>query len=103
MSFVTTQPQSLIATATALAGIGSTMSAHNAAAAAPITGVIPPAADEVSAMTVAHLATHAQNYQAVSAQAAAIHEQFVAVLMSNAHSYADTETANAVTAALGAV
>ncbi len=103
MSFVIAQPQILITTATTLAGIGSVMSAHNAAAAAPITGVIPPAADEVSALTVAHLANHAQSYQAVSAQAAAIHDQFVAMLTSNAHAYADTEMANAVTAALGAV
>ena len=51
MSFVTTQPEALSAAATSLAGIGTTMSAQNAAVAAPTTGVIPAAADEVSALT----------------------------------------------------
>jgi hypothetical protein len=101
MSFVTTQPELLVTTAGALAGAGSAMSAQNAAAAAPTTGVLAPAADEVSAQTVAQLTAHAQNYQTVSAQAAAFHEQFVAMLTSSAHSYADTEAANVIAAALG--
>ncbi|MDT5086708.1 MAG: hypothetical protein QOJ61_3751, partial [Mycobacterium sp.] len=41
MSFVTTQPEALTATAANLAGIGTTMSAQNSAAAAPTTGVVP--------------------------------------------------------------
>ena len=77
MSFVTTQPEALSSAATALGGIGSSFSAQNAAAAAPTTGVVPAAADEVSALTAAQFAAHAQLYQAVAAQAAAIHEQFV--------------------------
>ncbi|HZE17059.1 MAG TPA: PE family protein, partial [Mycobacterium sp.] len=40
MSFVTTQPEALTSAAGALQGIGSSMSAQNAAAAAPTTGVI---------------------------------------------------------------
>lgn len=103
MSFVTTQPESLITTASTLAALGSALNAHNAAAAAPTTGVIAPAADEVSAQTAASLAGHAQNYQAVSAQAAALHQQFVARLTSNANSYADTEAANVIVAGLGGV
>lgn len=103
MSFVTTQPEMLITTAGTLAGLGSALSAHNAAAAAPTTGVIAPATDEVSAQTAASLAGHAQTYQAVSAQAAAIHQQFVATLTSNANSYADTEAANVIVASLGGV
>ena len=74
MSFVTTQPEALSAAATSLGGIGAGLNAQNAAAAAPTTGVIPAAADEVSALTAAQFAAHAQLYQAVSAQAAAIHE-----------------------------
>ena len=50
MSFVTTQPEALAATAANLAGVGAMMSAQNAAAAAPTTGVLPAAADEVSAL-----------------------------------------------------
>jgi hypothetical protein len=103
MSFVTTQPEALITTAGTLAALGSVLSAHNAAAAAPTTGVVAPASDEVSAQTAASLAGHAQNYQAVSAQAAAIHQQFVAMLTSNANSYADAEAVNVIVASLGGV
>ena len=71
------------------------MNAQNAAAAAPTTGVVPAAADEVSALTAAQFAAHAQMYQAVSAQAAAIHEQFVNTLTTSSGSYAATEAANA--------
>ncbi len=98
MSFVSTQPEALTAAACTLQGIGSSMSAQNAAAAAPTTGVVPAAADEVSALTAAQFATHAQMYQAVSAQAAAIHEMFVNTLATSAGSYAATEAANAIAA-----
>jgi hypothetical protein len=98
MSFVTTQPEALSAAATSLQGIGSTINAQNAAAAAPTTGVVPAAADEVSALTAAQFAAHAQLYQAVSAQAAAIHEAFVNTLGTSAGSYATTEAANAAAA-----
>jgi len=98
MSFVTTQPEALAAAAGALQGIGSTMSAQNAAAAAPTTGVVPAAADEVSALTAAQFAAHAQMYQAVSAQAAAIHELFVNTLHLSSRSYGLTEAANAAAA-----
>jgi PE family len=98
MSFVTTQPEALSAAATSLAGIGSTLSAQNAAAATPTTGVIPAAADEVSALTASQFAVHAQMYQAVSAQAEAIHQLFVSTLGTSATSYAATEVANAIAA-----
>ena len=98
MSFVTTQPELLTAAAGNLQGIGSAMAAGNAAAAAPTTGVVPAAADEVSALTAAQFAAHAQMYQAVSAQAAAIHEMFVNTLGTSAGSYAATEAANAAAA-----
>ncbi len=98
MSFVSGQPEALTAAAGTLQGIGSSMSAQNAAAAAPTTGVVPAAADEVSALTAAQFATHAQMYQAVSAQAAAIHEMFVNTLATSAGSYAATEAANAIAA-----
>jgi hypothetical protein len=98
MSFVSTQPEALTAAAGTLQGIGSSMSAQNAAASAPTTAVVPAAADEVSALTAAHFATHAQMYQAVSAQAAAIHETFVNTLATSAGSYAATEAANAIAA-----
>jgi PE family len=95
MSFMTAQPEALAAAAGTLQGIGSTLSAQNAAAEAPTTGVVPAAADQVSALTAAQFAAHAQMYQAVSAQAAAIHEQFVNTLGISSGSYAATEAANA--------
>jgi hypothetical protein len=96
MSFVTTQPEMLAAAANQLQGVGTAIAAQNAAVAAPTTGVIPAAADEVSALTAAQFASHAQMYQTVSAQAAAMHEMFVRVLSASAGSYATTEAANAV-------
>ena len=67
--------------ATSVNGVGGhvarywlVLSAQNAAAAAPTTGVVPAAADEVSALTATQFAAHAQMYQAVSAQATTIHE-----------------------------
>lgn len=98
MSFVTTQPEALAAAAGSLQGIGSALNAQNAAAATPTTGVVPAAADEVSALMAAQFAAHAQIYQAVSAQAAAIHEMFVNTLQMSSGSYAATEAANAAAA-----
>ena len=98
MSFVSTQPTELTAAAENLQGIGSSLTTQNAAAAAPTSGVLPAAADEVSALTAAQFATHAQMYQAISAQAAAVHEMFVNTLGVSAGSYAATEAANAIAA-----
>jgi PE family len=98
MSYVTTHPEMLGAAAGNLQGIGAVVSAGNAAAAGPTTGVVPAAADEVSALTAAQFAAHAQMYQDFSAQAAAIHEQFVATLATSAGSYLATEAANAAAA-----
>jgi hypothetical protein len=95
MSFVTTQPEALAAAAGSLQSIGSALNAQNAAAAAPTTAVVPAAADEVSALTAAQFTAHAQMYQAVSAQAATVHEMFVNTLSMSSGSYAVTEAANA--------
>ena len=98
MSFVSTQPTELTAAAENLQGIGSSLTTQNAAAAAPTSGVLPAAADEVSALTAAQFATHGEMYQAISAQAAAVHEMFVNALGVSAGSYAATEAANAIAA-----
>lgn len=98
MIFVTTQPKALTAPADDMQGIGSAMSAENAAVAAPTTGVVPAAAGEVSALTALQFAARAQMYQAVSAQAAAIHELVAKPLGVSADSYALTEAANAIAA-----
>lgn len=98
MSYVTAQPEALLSSASTLLGIGDSVSTGSAAAAVPTTALIPAAADEVSALTAAQFAAHGQLYQAVSAQAAAIHEMFVQTLQVSGCSYAATEAANAATA-----
>jgi hypothetical protein len=96
MSFVTTQPETLSAAAGDLQGIGADVAAHSAAAAGPTTALSPAAADEVSALTAAQFGAQGQLYQAVSAQATAIHQMFVSTMGASAESYALTEAANAV-------
>lgn len=96
MLFVNTHPEFMTAAALDLQGVGSEMAAGNAAVAGPTTGVAPAAADEVSALTAAVFSTHGAMYQAVSAQAAAIHQMFVTTLGTSASSYAVAEAANAV-------
>ena len=95
MSFMTIQPDMLAAAASDLSLIGSAISADNAAAG-PITALVPAAADEVSVLTAAQFAAHASTYQAVSAQAAAVHNMLVSTLGASAGSYAATEAANAI-------
>ncbi len=98
MSFVSAQPEELTAAAGELTGIGAAMAAQNAAAAAATTGVVPAAADPVSALTAAQFVAHADLYQAVSARANAIHQMFIITLMTSAGSYEATEAANAIAA-----
>jgi PE family len=98
MSFVSIVPEMLSAAAGNLQSIGSAVRAQTAAALAPTTGLAPAAADEVSALTAMQFAAHAQMYQAVSAQATAMHQMFVSVLAASAGAYATTEAANAVAA-----
>jgi len=96
MSFVYALPEELTATAADLRGVGEAVAAQSAAAAAPTAGVVPAAADEVSALTAAQFARHAQMYQAISKQAALAHERFVNTLQRSAQSYAATDAANII-------
>jgi hypothetical protein len=95
VSFLFGAPGALASAASDLAGIGSTLSTANAAAAAPTTGVLASAADEVSAQVAALLSEHGLGYQQISSQLAAFHEQFVQTLSAGATAYANAE-ANAV-------
>ena len=95
MSYVITLPAMLASAAGELQSIGAVVAAGNTAAAAPTTGVVPAAADEVSALTAAQFAAHGVLYQELSAQASAIHELFVSTLATSAGSYAAAEAANA--------
>jgi hypothetical protein len=98
MSFVMTYPESLSGAAGDLQGIGSAVQAQSAATAGPTTAVAPPASDVVSALTAAQFNAHGALFQSVAAQAAAIHEMFVATLSGSASSYAAAEAANALAA-----
>ena len=98
MSFVTALPAMLASAAGELQSIGAAVAAGNCAAAAPTTGVVPAAADEVSALTAAQFAAQGALYQELSAQATAIHELFVGALATSAASYVATEVANAAAA-----
>lgn len=93
MSFVIAAPEYLAAAASDLSGIGSALNEANAAAAARTTTVLAAAADEVSVALSALFSGHAQQYQALSAQVAAFHEDFVRALTAGAGSYANAEAA----------
>lgn len=60
MSFLIAVPDRLATAATDLAGLGSTITEANAAAAAATTGVLPAAADEVSAAIAALFGSQAR-------------------------------------------
>lgn len=103
MSLVITAPEMMTAAATDLANIDSAISSANAAAAAPTTGVMAAAADEVSVAVSGLFSAYAAEFQALSAQAAAFHEQFVRLLNGGAAAYLSTEIANAEQTLVNAV
>jgi hypothetical protein len=98
MSFLVTTPESLIAAADELTNIGVSMSSGNAAVAEPTTQVLPPAADQVSALLATQFATHGAAYQTVASMASQIHHAFVSALAAGGVSYESAEAANAAAA-----
>jgi len=94
MSFVTTQPDALEYAAGKLDGIGTSLAAQNASAAASTTGVAPAAADEVSALQATQFSAYGNLYQQISAEATAINQAFVQMLGLSGDSYGTTEAAN---------
>ena len=77
-----------------LAGIGSAIEGANVAAAGPTTNLLAAAQDEVLTAIAALFGTHAREFQALSAQAAAFHNQFTQALSKSAGSYSLAEAAN---------
>jgi hypothetical protein len=94
MSYVTTAPAAISAAATQLEGVGTSFATESAGAASATTAVSPAAADEVSILQSGVFSTYGQLYQTVSAQAQAIHQQFVNALQQSSGSYQETEAAN---------
>ena len=95
MSLLGVVPEWLESAAADLQSIGSALDTAHAAAAAPTTGLLAAGADEVSTAVTALFAGHGQQFQALSAQASAFHQQFVQALSSGAGSYLTAEAANA--------
>jgi hypothetical protein len=95
MSFIFATPEYLAGAASDLANIGSTIGSANAMALGPTSGVLAAGADEISATIAALFGAHAEAYQALSAQAALFHEQFVGLMTGGAAQYALAEAANA--------
>ncbi|CAM2767240.1 PE family protein [Mycobacterium intermedium] len=93
MSYVFAVPEMMSAAATDLAAIESMLSQASVAATAGTTTVPAAGADEVSAAIAALFSAHGQTYQALSARAAAFHQQFVQLMTIAADSYASAETA----------
>ncbi|WP_156747813.1 PE family protein, partial [Mycobacterium sp. E3198] len=95
MSFVLAVPDVMADAATRLASIGSAISAAQAAAAAPTTGVLAAAGDEVSRAVAAVFSGYAAAYQALGAQAASLHARMVQALNASAGAYLGADAANA--------
>lgn len=98
MSFLQILPEELTAAATQLGALGTSFSAQNAAAAAPTTAIAPAAADMVSTLQASLFAAYGTLYQQFSAEAAAIHDQFVSTLGLSAGTYEATESINSAAA-----
>jgi hypothetical protein len=103
MSLLSIAPEFVSQAAADLEGIGSALGSANAAAAGSTTGVLAPAADEVSLAITGLFGAHAEQYQALSAQAARFHSQFVSILNSAAGTYLSTEVENAQQSLVNAV
>ena len=96
MSLLKAIPEELIAAATQLEGIGTSLEAQTAAAAAPTTSIASAASDTVSAIQAAVFAGYGTLYQQVAAEAHAIQAEFTSVLGLSSGTYSSTEAANAV-------
>lgn len=94
MSFVFATPEYVEAAASDLARIGWTITSANSMAMGPTSSVLAPGADEVSTSIAALFGAHSQVYQALSAQAAAFHNQFVQLMNGGSMQYLATEAAN---------
>lgn len=94
MSFVITTPDLVSTAAQDVATLHSTLTQATASAAAPTTGVIAAAEDEISAGVASAFSSFGQDFQAVSAQAHAFHEMFFNLLNTSAGSYLSAEAAN---------
>jgi hypothetical protein len=94
VSVLVVAPAALAAAAANLESIGSALTAANAAAAVPTTGLAAAGGDEVSAALSTLFAEFGEEYQAVSLQANTFYLQFVQSLNFGSGSYVAAEAAN---------
>jgi hypothetical protein len=89
------RPELLASAAVNVETIGSAIGAAGSNAAAPTTGLVAAAQDEVSAGIARLFGLYGQEYQALIGAAASFHDQFSQALAAAAGAYAQAETANA--------
>jgi PE-PPE domain-containing protein/PE family protein len=94
VSYIVATTDLLTTAAEDLAGIGSAVNAATAAAASPTTSVLAAGADEVSTRIATLFGAQAVEFQALTAQAAQLHDRFVLTLAADADAYLTTEIAN---------
>ncbi|OBJ77369.1 PE family protein [Mycobacterium gordonae] len=92
MTSLLAQPEIITSVVADISGIGSTVSAAGAAAAAPTSGLLAAAADEVSEAVANFFGSYGQEFQAVIGQVEAYHAQFQQSLAAAANAYVHTET-----------
>ncbi|MFV8318356.1 PE family protein [Mycobacterium sp. 23] len=92
MTSLLAQPEIITSVVADISGIGSTVSTAGAAAAAPTSGLLAAAADEVSEAVANFFGSHGQEFQAVIGQVEAYHAQFQQSLAAAANAYVYTET-----------
>jgi PE-PPE domain-containing protein/PE family protein len=95
LTYLNAEPEFMAAAAADIEQIGSAIGAANAAAAGPTSGVIAPAADEVSAAITELFGQYGLKYQAAVAQAAVFHGRFTQALAAAGSAYAGAEAASA--------
>src|SRR5262249_44574998 len=93
--YLVTTPEQLASAAENLAGIRSLLSGSAASAAAPTTAVAAAAQDEISALVATIFSDFGQDFQTISAQANAFHDEFVGLIDAAAGPYLSPEVANA--------
>ncbi len=94
MSFISVAPEVMTAASANLENIGSSLRAAHAAAVAQTTAIAAPAADEVSEAITSFFGTAGSEFQALGAQAAAFHDNFVGALIAGVGQYVNAEVAN---------
>src|ERR1700739_620660 len=94
MSFVIAAPDLVQGAAQDLAGIRASLAEAAATVAGPTTGVVPAAADEVSAAISTLFGNFGQGFQVLSATGQAFQPQFVSLTNTGAGAHHSAEVAN---------